>query len=199
MGFLAIAAIGIPELMFQWQWRLIALVVFLLGVGCLIWQGIISTSEEKEREKQQQERDKRFEELVSVRPANSPQRASERSELRHKIICLGHDLFAFLREKGPDSDISMKDSESTVEYLGRVSELRGPRVEGIHFGYQHRFRQRTIDLFNELAEHGIKDAEIQVWEVDPPQVQNEDRIRKIAERLFLLAAKMDIAEASEGT
>jgi hypothetical protein len=101
--------------------------------------------------------------------------------LRDKVLQLGRDLFAFLREKrplGPDSS--------------------GWYAEQIRLGYQHRFKQRVVDLFNELAENGITDPEIQGWEIDPPEIQNADRVRKIAGHLFMIAARMDIAEEAKG-
>jgi len=121
------------------------------------------------------------------------------NELKAKVLQLGRDLFNFLREKGPYPQVPRDKTMTHDEILRKAMEIRGPYTEAIHYGYDHRFKQRTLNLFDELAEHGIRDSEIKEWEVNPPQIQTTERIKKIAERLFLLAARMDIDEESKGT
>jgi hypothetical protein len=118
--------------------------------------------------------------------------------LREKALQLGRDLFAFLREKGPEPKPEVHEAMTDTEIIQAGLEARTPYVEAVHYGYQHRFRRRTVELFEELAEHGIRDVEIQQWEIDPPQIQNAERVRKVAQHLFLIAARMDIAEQEKG-
>lgn len=125
--------------------------------------------------------------------------ASEpRNELKAKVLQLGRDLFQFLREKGPYPQVPRKEGMSHDEVLRTAMKIRGPYVEAIHYGYDHKFKQRVINLYDELAEHGTRDTELKEWEINPPEIQNADRIRKIAERLFFLATKMDIDEETKG-
>jgi hypothetical protein len=101
--------------------------------------------------------------------------------LREKVLSLGRDLFAFLREQEP----------------GHTST----RIEAIHYGYFHRFRSRAVDVFNELSANHLR-YDIQHHEVDPPQAQGgiarEETIKKIAEQCFLVAARMEIEDESGG-
>lgn len=131
---------------------------------------------------------------TKIEPENRPPEQA----LRDRVLQLGRDLFAFLREKGimPEPKINKSTEE---EILQAGADDVGPYVDHIHYGYQGRFKQRVVDLFNELAENGINDPELQQWEIDPPQIQNADRVRKIAEHLFLIAARMDIAKEAKGT
>jgi len=136
--------------------------------------------------------------LRHSKPSAPIKTASRADPLRDKVKQLGWDLFAFLREKGPDPNPGVDSSKSTLENIQYVMDVRGPWVEAIHYGYQHRFKPRVADLVNELGEHGLSLPEIEAWEIDP-QVQNAERVTKIAEALFMLSARMEIANASKGT
>ena len=169
-----------------------------VALVALAIQLILQYREEKENRNQQEARDKRFEELISLR--GTAVQVESSNPLRAKVMQLGHDLFAFLREKGPrPNPKNFSDTQPWEEAYKSIVAARGPYVEAIHYGYLHRFKQRTIDLFNELAEHGIKVPEIEHWEIDPPQAVRAITVRKIAETLFIIAARMDISDASKGT
>jgi hypothetical protein len=195
MGAPTFATILLPESQQATRLRIGFALLFLLGIACLWWQARILSREDREDDKQRIESDARFEELGKA----ILRLPTQHKELRDKVLGLGHDLFTFLREKGPDADIGApKDAETTYDYLMRVSEARGPRVEGIHYGYLAKFRQRGIDLFNELREQGIQ-FDLDQWEIDPPQVARENYVRHIAEECFLIAARMDVQQAARGT
>jgi hypothetical protein len=125
--------------------------------------------------------------------------ASPRQILRDKVLQMGRGLFAFLREKGPRPEARVDKSMTDEEILAAGDDEISAYIDGVHYGYRGRFKQSVVDLFNELAENGIDAPDLQSWEINPPQIQNADAIRKIAEHLFLIAARMDIAEASKGT
>jgi hypothetical protein len=124
---------------------------------------------------------------------------SPKQILREKVLQMGRDLFAFLREKGPMPEPKINKSMTDEEILAAGADEMSAYVDGVHYGYQGRFRQRAVDLFNELAENGIDDPELQHSEIDPPQIQNAEAVRKVAEHLFLIAARMEITEESKGT
>jgi hypothetical protein len=120
--------------------------------------------------------------------------------LREKTLQLGRDLFAFLREKPelpPDPPMNIPNAEWSTKTKEQWA------IAGTHYhGYAWRFQQRVIDLFHELAEHGIEDKpikweELQEWELQPPKLIRDLDVQKIAEHLFLLVAKMDIEKESK--
>lgn len=120
--------------------------------------------------------------------------------LKEKTLQLGRDLFAFLREKPelpPDPPMNIPNAEWSDRTKAQWA------VAGTHYhGYAWRFQQRVNDLFHELAEHGIEDKplkweELQDWEIEPPGLIRDINVQKIAEHLFLLAAKMDIEKESK--
>ena len=168
-------------------------------------QLFLQSREDRENRRQQDARDKRFEEFVKLHEEKNalPQQATNASSaaltLRDKVLQLGHDLFAFLREAGPEPEDPIHHLRSNDDIWKRVWEVRGPYVERIHHGYLGRFKDRTVALFHELAERGIRDPEIEDWEIDPPQAVRVQTVRKIAEHLFLIAARMDIADHSKST
>lgn len=190
----------VPPDHLAWIWWRIAIlacaILALGGIGVHLW---LQASEEKEDRKQRQESDKRFERFMTLFEEKRPGASASSNALRDKALQLGKDLFAFLREKGPRPNPRIGKHQPWDEGYKGIVEARGPYVEAIHYGYLSRFKQRTIDLYNELHENGIKDFGIEQYEVDPPQVASERTVRKIAESLFLLAARMDVGDASKGT
>lgn len=130
----------------------------------------------------------------AVVPAPKPRGASPKEALKAKVLQLGNDLFAFLRDKGPVPHPKMSTDNAATKIVAAATDAKLSYIEAIHYGYQGRFRQRMIDLFNELAEHGIQDKEIRPWEITAPGVQNAETIRKLAEHLFYIAAQIEIAE-----
>jgi hypothetical protein len=114
------------------------------------------------------------------------------SQLKAKVLKLAHDLSAFLDEQqNPKLDPRVLRNQPWEEAYKRIVKAGRPQVEAIHSGYMSKFRQRTIDLFNELAQHQIHVPEIHAWEIDPPEMMPEKNVRKIADRLVKLAASME--------
>jgi hypothetical protein len=186
-------------------WRISIIACAVIALVALAIQQFLQYREERENRKQQEARDKRFEEiakLLTEKNASLGQMKNASSSaltLRDKVLQLGHDLFAFLREAGPKPEVPIDHLRSTASNLERIWEVRGPYVERIHHGCLGRFKDRTVKLFHELEEHGIRDPEIEIWEIDPPQAVRAQTVRKIAEHLFLIAARMDVKDASKGT
>lgn len=195
MGFDALSPVLDPEWTTSFWWKVSAPIVFILAIICLWSQGRILSREDRENREAKDRSAKNFEAITARLSNSNISLETKDNGLRGKVLALGHDLFAFLREKGPRPTVQYKESMTLFEKIRAAMEANGPYVEAIHYGYQHRFRQRVVDLFDELAEHGISDPEIKSWDIDPPQIQNGDRIRKIAESLLLLATKMQIADA----
>jgi hypothetical protein len=183
-----------------WRWRgplLACLLVTSASFAILAWR---SYADDKEYREERARKDTKFEEMALAFSNRGKLSSGAPSyPLRDKVIDLGQELFSFLREKGPKPEPEIEKSKSIAENIENIMTMRGPYAEAIHYGYLHKFKQRTIDLFNELAEHGIHDTEIATWELDPPQAMRAITVRKIAEHLFLIAARMDIQAASKGS
>jgi diguanylate cyclase (GGDEF)-like protein len=118
------------------------------------------------------------------------------AELRDRVRKLGRDLFAFLREKASNPKELLV--EETEKPSSAAQGKRAAYVEAIHYGYLRRFRQRAVDLFNELSEQGIR-FNVERWEIDPPEIAREKSVRHIAEECLLIAARMEIDECAQGT
>jgi hypothetical protein len=121
------------------------------------------------------------------------------SPLKSEVLTLGNDLFSFLREVGPDPGNQLDYLHSQEDVWKHMAEKTSPYIQRVHHGYLSRFKDRTVKIFHELAMNGIEDNEIEDWEIDPPQAVKPESVRKIAEHMFSIAAKMDVREASEGT
>jgi hypothetical protein len=206
VGDTVIPLVIAPEHLASWR---VAIIVFaILAIGGLAIQLWLQSREDgkarlqAELDRQQrQESDRRFEEFADLIKGTLAVSSARRTEspLKERALQLARDLFAFLREKGPDPKVDYSGVNSLEDAIRKALETHGPYIEAIHYGYLAHFRQRTIDLFHELAEHGIQVPEVKSWEIDPPQVARESYIRKIAESLFLVAARMDIRDASRST
>jgi len=113
-------------------------------------------------------------------------------QLKAKVLKLAHGLSAFLDERqNPKLDPRSLRNQPWEEAYAKIVKAGRPQVEAIHSGYMSEFRERTIDLFNELAQHQIHVPEIHAWEIDPPEMMPEKNVRKIADRLLRLAASME--------
>src|SRR5580693_5717806 len=76
------------------------------------------------------------------------------NELKAKVLKLGRDLSAFLDEQqNPKLDPRILRNQPWEEAYAKIAKAGRPHIEVIHSGYVSRFRQRTIDLFNELDQH----------------------------------------------
>jgi len=199
---------------FQYGWgRWLVSILAIVASACVVLSAIFSYRESVRREKRELGRDKRFEELVALfpKPRPTPDVSPEvnpgaiittgtgkRQVLRERAVQLAHELFAFLREKGPKPEVEKPHKyEETEDYLMRVMDAVGPWTKAIHHGYEAKFKERVAQLYHELEEAGIEHG-LQMSDINP-QVQNADNIRKIAETLFLVAARMDAEDAMKRT
>jgi hypothetical protein len=112
-------------------------------------------------------------------------------ELKAKALKLGQDLSGFLDDQARRPDPRMLRRQPWEEAYVQLLNARKPYVEAIHTGYVSRFKQRTINLFNELAQRQIRVPDLHAWEIDPREMMPEKNVRKIADRLLKLAASME--------
>jgi hypothetical protein len=211
LGVCVVCLAAIPLLVptdeLSWmRWKIIAGIIFVVAIVTFIVQGFSQSSEDAQRERREQERDKNFELVVNQLTEQTEQEQKNndvaalpsKAALRDKVMQLGHDLFAFLREIGPKPESPIDHLRSTEENFRAVMAANGPYVEKVHYGYLRRFKQRAYDLFLELDEAHIP-YQLESWEISPPQAMRAETVRKIAEQCFLIAAQMDISEVSKGT
>jgi len=196
MGFVAIAPIVLASQMETWPWKIGVVVVFLLAVAALWRQGVLLTRQDAERERREIERDKRFEEMAhtvlsSQHPSQVETPVTADSPLKDRVVALAHDLFAFLKERGPEPPDPINHLQSTDKQWKEVWERYDPYVERIHHDYLRLYRDRVVNIFHELAAQRIRIPDVQEWEIDPPQAVRAATVRKIAEQLLLLATRMD--------
>jgi hypothetical protein len=118
--------------------------------------------------------------------------------LREKVLRLGQDLFAFLREAGPEPEDPANHYQSADDVWKRIREGRTPYENKVHHGYMSRFKDRVLSLYHELEAESI-DPQIMEEDLDPRGMIEPKTVKKIAAHMFLTAANMDIKEASKGT
>jgi hypothetical protein len=203
MGFNAITPLFIPDQLSSTWWRAAALFTFFLAIACLWWQAVLVSREDRENKKQQQERDARIErqysELVREFPlgVSGSRQESKGLPLQEKAIKLGHDLFSFLGEIEPPN--LSERPKSLEDVWKRLIEVKTPYATRVREGYVSKFGDRVIQVARELEAAGIKDLEIENVEINPPEAVRSGDVRKIADCLFLAAARIAIKEASKGT
>ena len=122
---------------------------------------------------------------------------SKPGSLQQRARQLASDLFAFLREKGPEPQPDR--ALAPMDQLVQVWKANEPYIEKVRCGYDHRFRRPVVDFFSELGEHGVDVPELEASDLNPPHGQSADRIKKIANTLYLVAARLEAATAAEGT
>lgn len=110
--------------------------------------------------------------------------------LKEKTISLADELLTFLQECGPRPTSTVTKEMTAMDILNANSEEIGPWVDKIHYTYFARFKDRVLQIVNELHAIGIGDHQLDV--LIEPQVQNEDRMRTIAERLHMLAGRIRV-------
>jgi hypothetical protein len=108
---------------------------------------------------------------------------------QQRAITLRRELRDFLKDSGPTPDIKISPGESTKNYLRRSITSNFPRTEKMHHGYERRFKDRVIDIYHEMKEHNFSDPIF--TELIASETHNEEQIREIADRLWLLAGKLD--------
>jgi len=122
--------------------------------------------------------------------ASTPLNAPLTSSLQGKVSQLARDLAAFLRELGPEPMVHADPKMSDEEILSLGSDSMRP--ERVHHGYMRRFRDRAVNLLHEFGENGVTNTGIEIYQVDPPEIQREKEVRKLVRQLFIVAANMDI-------
>lgn len=117
---------------------------------------------------------------------------------QEKVKRLGEELFAFLREIGPDPSNTNSQAKTQDDIWNLLSGAKTPYSERLRNGYVAKFGNRIIDTFREIRAEDIDSREIEGIEIDPPEAVRSGDVRKIAEELFLIAARIDIKKASRG-
>lgn len=220
LAMIANATVAIFPSAHVWSigWRTIIISLALIAAACSIIHGYYLGREDRDREKREQARDKRFEELVSqlkkrrrimwkdsapknglmgfmLRP--NAYESRPRPSLSDRIEDIAREMFAFLREKGMQPSSPPLEHGLTIEEeVRRLWPGISTWTNAIYYGYERRFKQRLRDLLSELRENNIH-TEISHEDIEPPHGQSADSIRALAEKLLMLAVKMD-AEATLG-
>lgn len=174
-------------------WTLAILTCVVVGV---IAKGVEIYLQHKEKvraDEAKKEADNRFDELFrsfeDVSRA-APRLMSQTTPLMETTRQLGHDIIAFLKEKGPGPQKQKWDKGiSYEEHVRQVGNLVHPYIDSVHYGFQRRFAQKLNDLLAELRENGL-DPEITRQEENPPYITAN--IRALAEKLLLLSVRLEL-------
>jgi hypothetical protein len=118
--------------------------------------------------------------------------------LHNRALDMAHDLYAFLREVGPEPPAPLTNMRTSDVAWDYIKKQYLPYAEVIHSGYLKRFKHKVVELFSDLSEDQVGDREIEQWDIDPPQSMTPDKLKKVASHLILIAARIDIAEQSKG-
>jgi hypothetical protein len=120
---------------------------------------------------------------------------SAENPLRGKAVDLGRDLFAFLRDIGPEP----KGPGSSTDEIFERLKIKTKYSIDVRNGYVSKFGDRVIKIFRELTVEGINDNELEQIVANPPEAIKAGEVREIAKCMFLIAARMDIEVVSKGT
>ncbi len=115
---------------------------------------------------------------------------SDPESLQDRVTSLAHELLGFLKENGPRPEVPINDSMSDEEILEAGEYETGRWVDRIHYGYPARFEDRVSKVTKELKAEGLSDQELDTCV--SPQVQNDTKIRTLAEKLLLLRNKLEM-------
>src|SRR5262249_8662572 len=141
--FISVCVIGLacipllvpPALLSLTSWRILIVAVAVLALVLMFVQALVSGRAGRKREKEGQERDRRFDEFVelvknriSISNGQVDAAAGTRG-LQAKTLSLGHDLFGLLRDAGPKPETRSGVGMSEDEILEDAFERNGPYVE----------------------------------------------------------------------
>jgi hypothetical protein len=129
----------------------------------------------------------------------SSQQLLQALSLREQVAKLGNDLFAFLRDIGPEPKEPAGGFKNVDEKIRHTTQLAQTYHQRVRQGYLSRFKDRVIKISQELAIEGIDTRELQDCDIELPETTKSASVKKIAETMFLMASKLDIKEASKGT
>jgi hypothetical protein len=87
--------------------------------------------------------------------------------LKDRVVGMAHELFAFLKDRGPEPPDPINHLQSTDDQWKKVWERYDPYVERIHHDYLRLYRDRVVNMFHELAAQGIEIPHVKESEIDP--------------------------------
>ena len=200
VGVAGTAFIALSNQVSAGAWRMALILCVVVALGGLAVQQFLQWREDRKAQEQAEEdrqdrqtRDRRLEELMASVGGRGVAAASPSSNLREKVLQLGHDIFSFLRETGPQLRDPLNRDRDDEIWCPPPKEW-GPYATAIHYGYLQRFKDRAVNLFNQLADQQIR------FDLDPsatPEAVRETYVRNIAEECFLVAARMDISATAQ--
>jgi hypothetical protein len=199
IGVAGTAFIALSDRVSSGAWRMALILCVVVALGGLAMQQALQWLEDRKAQEQAEEdrqdrqtHDRRLEELMAIVGGRGVAAASPSSNLREKVLQLGHDIFSFLRETGPQlRDLSRARDDEI--WCPPPKEWRS-YATAIHYGYLRWFKDRAVNLFNELADQQIH------FDLDPsqtPEAVSETYVRNVAEECFLVAARMDIKATAQ--
>jgi hypothetical protein len=184
------------------SWRIVSIACAAMAMGGLAIQQSLRWMEARKAQKQAEEdrhyrriRDRRLNELMALAgTAESTPAAPPSDALRNRVLQLGHDIVSLLPQDEPQLNNSLNRTENIDEIWFPAPKSWGAYATAIHYAYLQRFKDRAVNLFNELPDHGIR-FDLEPWEIDPPQAVPEKYIQHVAEECFLIAARMEVLNA----
>ena len=177
---------------------LCGVIAVLAFIAQLLFQRREDAKRVSQQEARERQRDQRYEELFALVAPKHKVTDDDKDKLQPRSLCerieaIAKELFAFLREKGMEPSIpAVEPGLSFEEDLKRKWPSVSLWIDAIYYGYERRFKQRLQDLLAELRERNI-DSGITDSDIQPQQGQTADSIRTLAEKLLLLAAKMELS------
>jgi hypothetical protein len=106
---------------------------------------------------------------------------------------LGDELLQFLAEKGPEPDLSYVKKIPIEVALKEVSKLYDPWLDGVYYGYEHRFRDRVLNIRAELKEALVSDPALDSA-IDKIGSRTAASIETIAEDLILIGSRLQASK-----
>lgn len=119
--------------------------------------------------------------------------------LQARISEMSRELFSFLREKGPEPTTPTNNLKTLDDTWRQISRVWFAYAESIHYGYNRRFRDRLIELCNDMDEASIR-YDLSLSDINPKASSvDPEKVKRIARELGLVAAKLTIEDQSKGT
>lgn len=179
IGFLALVPVAYPEAVSSPWWRVAAISAFILGMAALWWQARLQSREEL--------RTRSLLEQIATSLAVHPNE-SQNSPLRDRTAQLARDLFSLLKKHGPQppNPLSVKGGE---EEQTRAFDTHFGWKRKLYRDYMAYHRDDVVKIDRELAAHGVI-TNLEMSEIDPPEMKGQVNVNKIAEVLLVAAAKL---------
>jgi hypothetical protein len=109
--------------------------------------------------------------------------------LKQRTIQLANDMFALLRELGPEPPHALSHGDGTVAGQEQIFNTYFDWQRRAYYNYMAHFRDRVIKTDYELAAEGIM-TKLDDREISPASNDVRVDIKKIAEALLLTAQRM---------